>query len=225
MGAAPRLRAAFIAIEGGEGAGKGTLLPILAERLRAEGFEVLETREPGGTPKGRALRELLLSGRGEDWDPWAELLLMTAARVQHVRRLIVPAMEAGAVVITDRYVGSTIAYQGAGRGMPAAEIERLHEHAVGGLWPDLTVLLDIDPAIGVRRSLARLEREKLDEGRFEAMDLGFHERVRRSFLDQAARRPGAHAVVDAGQEAELVAELVATGVLAWLRARGGEQAP
>lgn len=201
-------KGAFIAIEGGEGAGKGTILADLTTRLRAWGLQVVTTREPGGTPEGQALRELLLGARGQVWDPWAELLLMTAARVQHVRSLILPAVQGGSIVISDRFVGSTIAYQGAGRGMPAVEILRLHAAAVGDFWPDLTIILDIDPRIGVRRSLARLAEEKLDEGRFEAMDLAFHDRVRTSFLEQAAARPDSHVVVDAAQKVENVSNTV-----------------
>jgi dTMP kinase len=178
---------------------------------------VVTTREPGGTPEGQALRELLLGARGQAWDPWSELLLMTAGRVQHVRKLIIPAMDRGSIVISDRFVGSTIAYQGAGRGMPAAEILRLHAAAVGDFWPDLTIILDIDPRIGVRRSLARLVEQKLDEGRFEAMDLEFHDRVRTSFLEQAAARPDSHVVVDAGQSVENVADTVWSTVSRKLR--------
>ena len=207
---------AFIAIEGGDGAGKGTVLADLASRLRAAGREVLTTREPGGTPEGLALRALLLSGQGEAWDPWAELLLMTAARVQHVKRVILPAVREGGVVISDRFVGSTIAYQGAGRGLPAEAIKALHRDAVDDVWPDLTVVLDLDPAVGIARSLARLKQQNADEGRFEQLDLAFHRRVRASFLAQAAERPGLYAVIDASAPAATVAELVADAVFAWL---------
>ena len=207
---------AFIAIEGGDGAGKGTVLADLASRLRAAGREVLTTREPGGTPEGLALRALLLSGQGEAWDPWAELLLMTAARVQHVKRVILPAVREGGVVISDRFVGSTIAYQGAGRGLPAEAIKALHRDAVDDVWPDLTVVLDLDPAVGIARSLARLKQQNADEGRFEQLDLAFHRRVRASFLAQAAERPGLYAVIDASAPAATVAELVADAVFARL---------
>ncbi len=210
---------AFIAIEGGEGAGKGTLLADLAALLREDGREVLTTREPGGTPEGQALRAMLLGAEGTVWDPWAELLLMIAARVQHVRRVILPAVQAGYVVISDRYAGSTQAYQGAGRGLSTAAIAGLHREAVGDVWPDLTLLLDIDPAIGLRRSLVRLGQEGLDEGRFEALDLAFHQRVRDSFLDQARQHPARHAVIDASQPAEAVAAQAAAAVREWLRAR------
>jgi len=210
---------AFLAIEGGEGAGKGTILKALAGQLPSAGFKVLQTREPGGTPEGLELRQLLLGSRGKIWDSWAELLLMTAARVQHVRRVIGPAVARGEIVISDRFVGSTIAYQGAGQGISATAIENLHRQAVGDIWPDLTIVLDIDPRIGIKRSLARLAQQDLDEGRFEAMSLDFHDRIRESFLQQAAARPAAHAVVDAEKPLAEVVSAVTQIVLDWLRAR------
>jgi dTMP kinase len=206
----------FIAIEGGEGAGKGSVLVDLATRLQARGFDVVTTREPGGTPEGQQLRELLLGVEGKIWDPWSELLLMTAARVQHVRKLIIPAIARGNIVISDRFIGSTIAYQGAGRKISVDEISQLHRVAVGNVWPELTILLDVDPRTGLRRSQARLQAQSLDEGRFETMDISFHERVRESFLKQASDRPDAHIVIDAGLPFATVAEAVAKAVLRWL---------
>jgi dTMP kinase len=205
----------FIAIEGGEGAGKGSIQADLSARLTAQGLQVLPTREPGGTPEGLELRRLLLGSEGRVWDPWSELLLMTAARVQHVRRVILPAVERGDIVISDRFVGSTIAYQGAGQGIAAADIEALHRQAVGDVWPDLTIVLDIDPRIGIARSLARLGQQDLDEGRFEAMSLEFHDRIRASFLQQAAARPGSHVVIDAGAPMAEVASRVFEAVSNW----------
>ncbi len=201
-------RGVFIAIEGGEGAGKGSIQADLAGRLTAGGFQVLQTREPGGTPEGLELRKLLLGSGGQVWDPWSELLLMTAARVQHVRRVILPAVERGEIVLSDRFVGSTIAYQGAGQGIAAAEIEALHRQAVGEVWPELTIVLDIDPRIGIARSLARLGQQQLDEGRFEAMSLAFHDRIRASFLQQAAASPAKHIVIDAAAPIAEVASRV-----------------
>jgi dTMP kinase len=216
----PRKTGAFFAIEGGEGAGKGSIQKDLSFRLAAAGFQVLQTREPGGTPEGLELRKLLLGSDGKIWDPWSELLLMTAARVQHVRRVILPAIERGETVLSDRFVGSTIAYQGAGHGLAAAEIEHLHRHAVGEVWPDLTIVLDIDPRIGIARSLARLGQLQLDEGRFEAMSLEFHDRIRASFLQQAAAKPGAHIVIDAGASMADVASKVFEATYGWLRDNG-----
>ena len=171
----------FLVFEGGEGAGKTTAMAAVAARL---GNRALVTREPGGTPEGLALRALLLAGDAPDWDPMAELLLMVAARVQHVTRVIRPALAAGRVVLCDRFVGSTLAYQGAGRGLDQAFILDLHRVAVG-LLPDLTILLDVDPRVGLLRSGRRLVASGQDEGRFEGLDLSFHERVRASFLAQA----------------------------------------
>lgn len=171
----------------------------LVQALRDLGHDVLATREPGGTPEGLALRALLLAADAPAWDPAAELLLMGAARVQHLRRVIEPALTAGITVICDRYVGSTIAYQGAGRGLPEGLIRDIHAGTTGDAQPDLTLLLDIDPAIGLARSRRRLSDGAIDEGRFEDLDLDFHRRVRASFLDQAARDPGRTVVIDAAR--------------------------
>ncbi len=191
----------FIVLEGGEGAGKTGLLAFLADALAKSGHDVLQTREPGGTPEGLELRALLLADRGLDWDPGAELLMMTAARLQHVKHVIAPALADGRVVLCDRFIGSTLAYQGAGRGFSADLIRHLHKDFVGGLMPDITILLDIDPEIGLRRSRARLQQQHQDEGRFEALTLDFHRRVRQSFLSQAG---AGTIVVDAGQAQEHV---------------------
>ncbi len=215
-GDASRPAGAFFAIEGGDGSGKGTVVAELASRLRRRGMDVLTTREPGGTPEGQALRELLLRAAATEWEPWAELLLIAAARVQHVGRVIRPALAARRIVISDRFVGSTIAYQGAGRGLPVAAIETLHRQTVEGLWPDLTLVLDVEPSTGLSRSRARLTRQGLDEGRFEALDLAFHERVRASFLAQALDRSRPHVVVDASRDADTVAAAAFDAVKTWL---------
>ncbi len=189
---------AFIAIEGVDGSGKSGVVRHLIASLRAQGHDVLGTREPGGTPQGEALRGLLLAGEDDAWDPRAELLLMTAARVQHVARIVLPAVAAGRVVVSDRYAGSTLAYQGAGRGMAERLIRDLHAAVVDDVWPDLTLVLDLDPAVGLARSRKRLAVNAVDEGRFESLDLAFHQRIRAAFLAQAAAAPERHVVVDAG---------------------------
>lgn len=206
---------AFIAIEGGDGSGKGTVIAALIPALQQAGFDVLATREPGGTPEGQALRQLLLPADAS-WDPWAELLLMAAARVQHVARVLRPAIAAGRIVVSDRFVGSTIAYQGAGRGLPVDAIMSLHGLTTGDFRPDLTVVLDVDPALGLRRSRARLTKSSTDEGLFEELDLAFHERVRASFLAQAAAGGGSYLVVDSAAALEQVISAVTRGVTAWL---------
>lgn len=195
---------AFIAVEGVDGSGKSGVVRHLTAALAARGRDVLGTREPGGTPQGEALRGLLLSGEDAAWDPRAELLLMTAARVQHVARVVLPAVAAGRVVVSDRYAGSTLAYQGAGRGMAEALIRDLHAAMVDDVWPDLTLVLDLDPAIGLARSRRRLATDAIDEGRFESLDLPFHQRIRAAFLAQAAAAPDRHVVVDAGGSPETV---------------------
>jgi dTMP kinase len=213
----------FIVLEGGEGSGKTSICAALCAALRAEGHDVLATREPGGTPEGLALRALLLSGDGYDWDPGAELLLMVAARIQHVARVIAPALARGQMVVCDRFVGSTLAYQGAGRGLPVGLITDLHDRLVGGLQPDLTVFLDVDPRVGLARSVRRLGVAAEDEGRFEALDLAFHERVRAAFLAQAAAAPARSITVDAGRPIADVQAAVLAAVLTWLAGRRGHR--
>ena len=208
----------FIVFEGGDGAGKGSALSAVAEALGADGMEVLTTREPGGTPEGLELRGLLLSAAGSVWDQGSELLLMTAARVQHVKRVIRPALTAGKIVLCDRFVGSTLAYQGGGRGLPLALIRDLHRIFVDDLWPDLTVLMDVDAATGLGRSRQRLSSAKADEGRFEALDLDFHQRVRGVFLEEAEGSHEATMVIDANRPLDMVRPDVVGQVRAWLSA-------
>jgi dTMP kinase len=197
-------RGRFVVLEGVDGSGKSTVLAELAAMLESAGGPPLVTREPGGTEEGLALRRLLLARDGHRWTATAELLLINAARTQHVEAVIAPALAAGRVVLCDRFVGSTIAYQGGGRGLPEETILALHRIATGDLWPDLTILLDIEPERAVARSQRRLAASGSDEGRFEALDLDFHRRVRRSFLDQAAARPATHAVIDADRPPDQV---------------------
>ena len=171
------------------------------------------------------MRDLLVRSEAAAWEPWAELLLMTAARVQHIERVIRPAVAAGTIVISDRFVGSTIAYQGAGRGVPIDAIERLHRDACGNVWPDLTVVLDVDPKVALPRARSRLSQDDSDEGRFEQLGLAFHQRVRESFLSQAQSRPGQHAVVDASKPAADVTAAAAEAVQAWLGAEAARTRP
>ncbi len=199
-------RGAFIAVEGVDGSGKSGVVRALVAALQAAGHDVVATREPGGTPQGEALRGLLLAGDDAAWEPRAELLLMTAARVQHAAHVIRPGVAAGKIVVSDRYAGSTLAYQGAGRGMDEALIRGLHATMLDDLWPDLTLVLDLDPAIGLTRSRKRLSDEAIDEGRFESLALPFHQRIRASFLAQAAAAPDRHAIIAADDTPEAVRE-------------------
>jgi len=211
--------ASFYAVEGVDGSGKSGMVAAIVAHLAATGAPAIATREPGGTPQGEKLRALLLSGADDAWDQQSELLMMTAARVEHVRRVIQPTLAQGISVVSDRYVGSTIAYQGAGRGMAEDYIRHLHAQAVGDVWPDLVVILDLDPAIGLARSRQRLSAGAIDEGRFETLDLEFHRRIRQSFLDQAARDPQRHAVVDARGTPDEVRARAIDAIEAWRASR------
>jgi dTMP kinase len=213
------LPGAFVVLEGGDGSGKTGALAHLAEVL-GDRPGVVFTREPGGTAEGMAIRSLLLARGEHDWEPQAEFLLIAAARAQHVARVIRPALAAGGLVVCDRYVGSTLAYQGAGRGLDPADIVRVHNGSTGELWPDLTVVLDVDPEVALARGLARLRLEGSDEDRFEALGLEFQRRVRASFLDQATAAPERHAVIDANRPLATVQADVAAVILGFLGGSG-----
>ncbi|WP_300529838.1 dTMP kinase [Maricaulis sp.] len=175
------MRGRFISLEGGEGAGKTTLIQRLQAHLEGKGLEVIITREPGGTPGAEMLREILLTGSTDRWSAITEALLMYAARVDHVERLIQPALERGAWVLSDRFADSTTAYQGAAGGVSLERIKALHHAALGDFHPDLTLILDLDPLVGLRRTVERGE----DPTRFELHDTDFHARLRQAFLDIA----------------------------------------
>lgn len=190
-------RGVFITFEGGEGSGKSTQLERLVARLRAAGLDPVVTREPGGTPLAEGIRTLLLDPAGRP-EPAAEALLMVAARADLVARVIRPALESGRIVLCDRYGDSTLAYQGAGRGLDADGLVSLNRFATGGLVPDRTLLFDIDPALGIARRadsgkpLDRMDREP------EA----FHRRVRDRFLELARAEPARFVVLDASRGAD-----------------------
>ncbi|MCJ1678258.1 dTMP kinase [Streptomyces sp. APSN-46.1] len=191
----------FIALEGGDGAGKSTQVQALAEWIRGKGHEVVVTREPGATPVGKRLRSILLDVSSAGLSNRAEALLYAADRAEHVDTVVRPALERGAVVITDRYIDSSVAYQGAGRDLSPTEIARISRWATGGLVPNLTVLLDVSPEAA---------RERFTEApdRLESEPAEFHQRVRAGFLTLAAADPGRYLVVDAGQEPESVTTVV-----------------
>ncbi len=196
------MRGRFISLEGGEGAGKTTLIESLKAHLLSQGRDVVVTREPGGTPGAEDLRTLLLTGATDRWTAMTEVLLMYAARVDHVQRLIEPALERGAWVLSDRFADSTIAYQGTGGGIALDAIRAIHKTALGDFAPDLTLILDLDPLVGLRRTVERGE----DPTRFELLDTEFHERLRQAFLDIARAEPERCAVIDAGYAPDLVFE-------------------
>ena len=193
----------FLTVEGVEGAGKSTFIGLLEEALRAQGADVLRTREPGGCALGQQIRPLLLAA-SQKMDRRAELFLFLADRAQHVAEVIRPALAHGQWVICDRYADSTIAYQGYGRGMDVEALQQLNDHATDGLWPNITFLLDLPVEVGLERALARNGREGLtqSEGRFEAETLVFHQRIREGFLARAARWPERFCVLDATKSPE-----------------------
>lgn len=194
------MKGKFISLEGGEGAGKTTLIAGLAGQLIRSGYRVVKTREPGGTPNAEAIRELLLSGDVERWSATSEALLFYAARVDHVERVIRPALERGDWVLCDRFADSTRAYQGAAGGTERARLDTLHTFALGQFEPDLTLVVDIDPTEGLERTWSRGEKET----RFEAKGSVFHDRLRQAFLDIAKAEPERCAVIDGGQTADAV---------------------
>ncbi|MDM4722157.1 dTMP kinase [Micromonospora sp. WMMA1363] len=208
----------FVVFEGGEGAGKSTQLALLADRLRDEGHDVVVTREPGATAVGERIRSLLLGQPGTDApSPRAEALLYAADRAHHVATVVRPALVRGAVVVSDRYVDSSLAYQGAGRTLPVDEVSWLSSWATGGLKPDLVVLLDLDPRTGLSRVAARTE----GPDRLEAESVAFHERVRYAFLDLAAADPKRYLVLDASRPPREIADAVARRIGEMPGAPGG----
>lgn len=184
----------FLTIEGTEGTGKSTNLAYLRDWLTARGIDVVVTREPGGTPLAEEIRELLLAKRDESVDETAELLLIFAARAQHLQRVIKPALERGAWVLSDRFTDATYAYQGAGRGLSIATIGLLEQLVQGGLRPDLTLILDIDVELGLQRARQRAELD-----RFESEAIEFFERVRTAYRARIDAAPEGYALIDASQ--------------------------
>lgn len=188
-------RGFLITVEGIEGAGKSSNIEFIAASLRLQGKEILVTREPGGTPLGESLRELLLQPRENGIEPETETLLMFAARAEHIAQVIEPALAQGTWVICDRFTDATYAYQGGGRGLPLSRIAELEQWVQGALRPDLTLLLDVEPETGLKRS-----SKAGDKDRFEAETLAFFERVREVYLRRAAQHSDRFAVVDAQQD-------------------------
>lgn len=203
-------RGVFVVFEGGEGAGKSTQLALLAASLRSDGAEVVTTREPGGTATAEAIREVLLAPADAPMSDRCEALLFAAARADHVAAVIAPALARGAVVLCDRYIDSSLAYQGFARSLDVAEVADISSWATGGLLPDLTVLLDIDPQVGLARAGSapdRLESESID----------FHRAVRDGMLTLAAAEPGRYLTLAADGDVARIAARVQDAVAELMR--------
>ncbi len=199
-----RRRGLFITFEGPDGSGKSTQARLLAERLRGQGREVLESAEPGGSPIGQQIRRILLDPANQELAPVAELLLMFAARAQNVEQWILPALNHGQIVISDRFTDSSIAYQGSGRDLGWEMVFQLDRIACHGLKPDLTICIDIDTETGLARALARGGSET----RLEEQAIEFHHKVREAYHELARREPLRFRLVDGGGAPEAIAEKV-----------------
>ena len=199
-------RGKLITFEGGEGAGKSTQVRLLAERLSATGLDVVATREPGGSPHAEALRNVLLSGFGARLGPQGEALLFTAARIDHLDATILPALAAGKFVISDRFIDSTLAYQGVLGDVSGGLIAALERVAIGDNRPDLTVLVDLEPEAGLARAAARRGHAEVD--RFESEDLRFHTRLREAYLAIARAEPARFLVVDGSLPVPAIADRI-----------------
>ena len=201
----------LITLEGGEGAGKSTVLAAVRELLVARGIDVVVTREPGGTPAGEAIRAVLLDPKHKGLGAEAELLLMFAARAQLVRELIQPALAAGRWVLSDRFTDASYAYQGGGRGQPESRIADLEQWAAAGVTPDLTLLLDLPVADGMKRANGRSAADRIEMENAE-----FFERVRASYRARAAAQPARFRVIDAAQPLDGVLAAVREAVAVFL---------
>lgn len=204
----------FITFEGIEGCGKTTQLQLLARRLERSGYRVTITREPGGCPIADKVRNILLDADNSAMVPLAELLLYAAARAQHVSEVIAPALDAGCIVLCDRYTDATIAYQGCGRRLDRAVIDQLNLLATAGVRPDMTLLLDCPAETGLSRAFSRINGiSGAREERFELESLQFHQRVRDGYLEQARLEPGRFVVIDASAGISDTEEAIAAAVL------------
>ncbi len=187
----------FITFEGGEGSGKTTCINRVVETLQKEGKEIVLTREPGGTPISEEIRNVILDKKNTDMDPRTEALLYAASRRQHIVQKILPSLKEGKIVISDRFLDSSLAYQGVARGLGIDEIFKVNQYATEGLEPDVTFFFDIEPEEGLRRISANSEREV---NRLDVEKLSFHHNVRNAFLELAKRYPNRIVVIDASQD-------------------------
>lgn len=211
----------FITLEGIEGSGKTTQIQTIARWLAAAGYDCLTTREPGGTPIGSQIRAVLLHPDNTEIAPATELLLYVADRVQHLETVVRAALAAGKVVVCDRYFDATLVYQGYARGLDRNVIRRLHRLACDGMLPDLTLLLDLPPEIGLDRAWGRIHADDAHsrESRFETEALAFHQRVRAGYLDLARREPRRFTVIDAAVDAAAVSRQIEAALAAFIKQR------
>ena len=210
-------RGAFITLEGADGAGKSTQLDFIDARLRARGLDVVRTREPGGTALGEVLRSLLLHEREVAIDAQAELLMMFAARAQHIRELIAPSLAAGKWVLSDRFTDATYAYQGGGRGIALTEIERLEKWVQGALQPALTLWLDVSLDVG----RSRLQRRLVMDERFDSQADAFQRAVNQAYRERANAHPKRIVRIDADPDVEVVQEAIGRVLDEFIDARAG----
>ena len=196
----------FITFEGGDGSGKSTQVNLLKDYLDNLNFETIKTREPGGTPSAEILRDLLTTGEVEKWTPMSEALLMWASRYEHLIQVIEPALNSGKNVICDRFYDSTYAYQGVAHNLGIDKMEKLKKIIIGNIEPDVTFVLDIDPKVGLKRSLDRSNQEN----RFESYNIDFHNKIRSAFLEIAKKNKNRCVVVDASLNEQEINNLIIT---------------
>ena len=194
----------FITFEGGDGSGKSTQVNLLKDYLDNLNFETIKTREPGGTPSAEILRDLLTTGEVEKWTPMSEALLMWASRYEHLIQVIEPALNSGKNVICDRFYDSTYAYQGVAHNLGIDKMEKLKKIIIGDIEPDITFVLDIDPKVGLKRSLDRSNQEN----RFESYNIDFHNKIRSAFLEIAKKNKNRCVVVDASLNEQEINNLI-----------------
>jgi dTMP kinase len=198
----------FISLEGGEGSGKTTQIAGLKSRLEAEGVQVVLTREPGGSRGAEEIRKLLVEGDPGRWTPMSEVLLNYAARLDHVEKVIKPALGDGNWVITDRFSDSTLAYQGYAQGLGAEIIKDIHDHVLGDFLPDLTLILDVPVDVGLGRAGVRLDADGSKEDRFERMGGDFHDAIRQAFIEIAKAAPTRCRLIDASGDADTTEAMI-----------------
>jgi len=194
--------ARFISLEGGEGAGKSTQIKLLKSWLEGQDIRCIQTREPGGSDGAELIRDLLVRGATDRWTSMTEALLMTAARNEHVERTIKPALAKGTWVLCDRFFDSSVAYQGAGRGLGTQHIRQLQTHALGDFEPDLTLILDLPVDVGLSRAKERESGKADSEDRFERLDTSFHETLRAAYIDIANAEPDRCVIINANRSVD-----------------------